>query len=189
MPTRPHGSAASQPQQDAIAALTADHRKVKGLFKQFEQAKEQGGRQGATRKSDLVAQICNELKIHAEIEEEIFYPAVRKQIDDNDLMDEALVEHMGAKDLIAQLESMDPNDDLYDAKVTVLSEQIAHHVKEEEEKMFPQATKAKVDTARLGVQMEKRRSELKEELGVSDPDETEDDEGEAKVVSPKKRRA
>jgi len=117
-----------------------------------------------------------------------FYPAVRKQIDDNDLMDEALVEHTGAKDLIAQLEGMDPNDDLYDAKVTVLSEQIAHHVKEEEEKMFPQATKAKVDTARLGVQMEKRRSELKEELGVSDPDETEDDEDEAKA-SPKKRRA
>jgi len=103
-------------------------------------------------------------------------------------MDEALVEHTGAKDLIAQLESMDPNDDLYDAKVTVLSEQIAHHVKEEEEKMFPQATKAKVDTTRLGVQMEKRRSELKKELGVSDPDET-DDEGEAKEVSRKKRRA
>jgi hemerythrin superfamily protein len=188
MPTRPHGSAALQAQQDAIAALTADHRKVKGLFKQFEQAK-QGGRPGATRKNDLVAQICDELKIHAEIEEEIFYPAVRKQIDDNDLMDEALVEHTAAKDLIAQLESMDPNDDLYDAKVTVLSEQIAHHVKEEEEKMFPQATKAKVDTARLGVQMEKRRSELKKELGISDPHETEDDEGEPKEVSPKKRRA
>jgi len=72
MPTRPHRPAASHTQQNAIAALTADHRKVKGPFKQFEQAKEEGGRQGATRKNDLVAQICNELKIHAEIEEEIF---------------------------------------------------------------------------------------------------------------------
>jgi hemerythrin-like domain-containing protein len=189
MATRPQGSDAPQTHQDAITALTTDHRKVKGLFKQFEQTKEEGGRDGATRKNELVAQICNELKIHAEIEEEIFYPAVRKQIDDTDLMDEALVEHAGAKDLIAQLEGMDPNDDLYDAKVTVLGEQIAHHVKEEETEMFPQAKKAKVDTARLGAQMEKRRSELKKELGMSDADESEDDEGEAEEVSSKKRRA
>jgi hemerythrin superfamily protein len=189
MATRPHGSGASKTQQDAVAALTADHRKVKGLFKQFEEAKKEGGRQGGTRKNDLVTQICNELKIHAEIEEEIFYPAVRKQIDDPELMDEALVEHAGAKDLIAQLEGMDPDDDLYDAKVTVLGEQIAHHVKEEEGEMFPQAKKGKVDTARLGVQMEKRRSELKKEMGMSDSDTTEDDEGDDEEVSPRKRRA
>jgi hemerythrin superfamily protein len=189
MATRLQGSEPPQTHQDAIAALTADHRKVKGLFKEFEQAKEEGGRQSATHKSELVAQICNELKIHAEIEEEIFYPAVRKQIDDTDLMDEALVEHAGAKDLIAQLEGMDPDDDLYDAKVTVLGEQVAHHVKEEEAEMFPQAKKAKVDTARLGAQMEKRRSELKAKLGMSDADDGESAEGEAEEVSSKKRRA
>jgi hemerythrin-like domain-containing protein len=183
--------------RDAIAALTADHRRVKSLFKEFEKAKETGHRKEQSQKAALVEQICTELKIHAEIEEEIFYPAVRKQIDDSDLMDEALVEHAGAKDLIAQLEAMDPAEDLYDAKVTVLGEQIDHHVKEEEGEMFPRATKAKVDTARLGAQMEKRRAELKAELGVADDDKREDDgesderneEEDNAESSSKKRRA
>jgi hypothetical protein len=174
--------------QDAIAALTADHRKVKALFKEFERAKASGARADSKKKHALVAQICNELKVHAEIEEEIFYPAVRKRIDDSDLMDEALVEHAGAKDLIAQLEGMDVDDELYDAKVTVLGEQIDHHVKEEESEMFVKAKKAKVDTERLGVQMEKRRAELKQELGVSDADESREDESEG-VSTPKRRRA
>jgi hemerythrin-like domain-containing protein len=183
--------------RDAIAVLTADHRKVKALFKEFEKAKAASHRKEQSQKAALVEQICTELKIHAEIEEEIFYPAVRKQIDDSDLMDEALVEHTGAKDLIAQLETMDPAEDLYDAKVTVLGEQIDHHVKEEEGEMFPRAKKAKVDTARLGAQMEKRRAELKAELGVADDDKREDDgesderneEEDNAESSPKKRRA
>ena len=183
--------------RDAIAALTADHRKVKALFKEFEKAKEAGHRMEQSQKAALVEQICTDLKIHAQIEEEIFYPAVRKQIDDSDLMDEALVEHAGAKDLIAQLEAMDPAEDFYDAKVTVLGEQIDHHVKEEEGEMFPRAKKAKVDTARLGAQMEKRRAELKAELGVADDDNREDDgesderneEQDNTESSPKKRRA
>jgi hemerythrin superfamily protein len=183
--------------RDAIAALTADHRKVKALFKEFEKAKDAGHRMEQSQKAALVEQICTELKIHAQIEEEIFYPAVRKQIDDSDLMDEALVEHAGAKDLIAQLEAMDPAEDFYDAKVTVLGEQIDHHVKEEEGEMFPRAKKAKVDTARLGAQMEKRRAELKAELGVADDDNREDDgesderneEQDNTESSPKKRRA
>ena len=181
--------------RDAIATLTADHRRVKALFKEFEKAKEAGHRKEQSQKAALVEQICTELKIHAEIEEEIFYPAVRKQIDDSDLMDEALVEHAGAKDLIAQLEAMDPAEDLYDARVTVLGEQIDHHVKEEEGEMFPRAKKAKVDTARLGAQMEKRRAELKAELGVGDNreddgerDERNEEEDNAES-SPKKRRA
>jgi hemerythrin superfamily protein len=157
------------PEQDAIAMLTADHKKVKTLFGQFDKLKEKGSDE---EKSELVATICNELKVHTSIEEEIVYPAVRKAIEDSDLMDEALVEHAGAKDLIAQLEDMDTDDDLYDAKVTVLGEQIDHHVKEEEDEMFPKAKKAKVDTAALGATMLKRKTELKEQMGIAEEDES-----------------
>jgi len=143
---------------DAIALLTADHAKVKKLFKAFADLKEDDG--SSDDKSALVAQICEELKVHAEIEEEIFYPAVRKAIEDDDLMDEALVEHSGAKDLIALLEDMSPEEDLYDARVTVLGEQIQHHVKEEEGDMFPKAKRAKVDTEALGARMAARKAEL-----------------------------
>jgi hemerythrin superfamily protein len=146
--------------EDAITLLTSDHAKVKKLFKEFEDLKDDDG--SDKDKSALVTQICNELKVHAEIEEEIFYPAVRKAIDDGDLMDEALVEHAGAKELIAQLEGMSPDDELYDAKVTVLGEQIQHHVKEEEGDMFPKARKAKVDGEALGLQMAQRKAELME---------------------------
>lgn len=154
--------AKATPNEDAITLLTTDHAKVKKLFKEFESLKDDDGTD--TDKSALVAQICNELKVHAEIEEEIFYPAVRKAIQDGDLMDEALVEHTGAKELIAQLEDMSPGDALYDAKVTVLGEQIQHHVKEEEGEMFPKAKKAKIDSEALGVQMARRKAELMEEL-------------------------
>ncbi|HEY2780610.1 MAG TPA: hemerythrin domain-containing protein [Steroidobacteraceae bacterium] len=152
-------------EQDAIALLTADHKKVKGLFSQFSKLKEAGS---GGEKSDLVTNICNELKIHTAIEEEIFYPAVRQAIKDSDLMDEALVEHAGAKDLVAQLEGMDIKDDLYDAKVTVLGEQINHHVKEEEGEMFPKARKAKLDTAILGAKMLKRKVELMDQMGIAE---------------------
>jgi hemerythrin superfamily protein len=153
------------PEQDAIAMLTADHKKVKGLFSQFDKLKEDGSDED---KAGLVSTICNELKIHTAIEEEIFYPAVRKAIDDADLMDEALVEHAGAKDLIAQLEGMDTDDELYDAKVTVLGEQINHHVEEEEGQMFPKAKKAKIDTDALGAKMLKRKTELMGQMGISE---------------------
>ena len=162
---------ASAESNDAIATLIADHKKVKELFTQFEKLKNEEG--ADDEKGSLVAQICEELTIHATIEEEIFYPAVRAQIEDEGLVDEALVEHAGAKDLIAQLEDMSPDDELYDAKVTVLGEQIDHHVKEEEGEMFPKAKKAKVDTEKLGAQMEKRRTELKGQLV-----ELEDEDGE-----------
>jgi hemerythrin superfamily protein len=153
--------------QDAIALLTADHKKVKQLFSKFDRLKDSGS---DAEKSDVVARICNELKVHTGIEEEIFYPAVRKAIEDSDLMDEALVEHAGAKELIAQLEDMDSEDDLYNAKVTVLGEQIDHHVKQEEGNMFSKAKKAKVDTAALGVKMLKRKTDLLHEMGISEDD-------------------
>ncbi len=156
MPTTPSKGDHSQ-QHDAIALLMADHKKVKKLFADFDKLKDEGG---DDEKAALVEQICNELKIHTTLEEEIFYPAVRKAIEDSDLMDEALVEHAGAKELIAQLEDASPEDDLYSAKVTVLGEQIDHHVKEEEGEMFPKASKAKVDTAALGAAMMKRKATL-----------------------------
>lgn len=165
MPTNTkRSSGSSQAAQDAIAMLTADHKKVKKLFADFDKLKEKGG---DGDKSAIVHQICDELKIHTELEEDIFYPAVRKAIDDSDLMDEALVEHAGAKDLIAQLEDASPDDDLYDAKVAVLGEQINHHVKEEEGQMFPKAKKAKVDTEALGATMLKRKIALMGQMGIS----------------------
>jgi hemerythrin superfamily protein len=160
--------------QDAIAMLTADHKKVKQLFAQFAKLKEKGGKD---EKATIVEQICNELKVHTIIEEQIFYPAVRKAIDEGDLMDEALVEHAAAKELITQLEDADSSDDLYDAKVTVLGEQIDHHVKEEEGEMFPKAKEAKVDTEALGVTMLKRKASLMSELAMSAD---EDGKGEAR---------
>jgi hemerythrin superfamily protein len=158
--------------QDAIAMLMADHKKVKKLFSDFNKLKEEGSDED---KSAIVYQICNELKIHTELEEEIFYPAVRKAIDDSDLMDEALVEHAGAKDLIAQLEDASPDDDLYDAKVSVLGEQIDHHVKEEEGEMFPKAKKAKVDTDALGATMLKRKIALMVKMGMNAENDDSDD--------------
>jgi hemerythrin superfamily protein len=163
---------ASGAQQDAIAMLMADHKTVKKLFSDFDKLKEKGSDED---KSAIVEQICNELKIHAELEEKIFYPAVRKAIDDPDLMDEALVEHAGAKDLIAQLEDASPDDDLYDAKVTVLGEQINHHVKEEEGKMFPEAKSAKVDTEALGAKMFGQKKALREKMGLNDDEDASDD--------------
>ena len=150
---------------DAIAMLIADHKKVKKLFSAFKKLSREGG---SDEKRDLVENICTELKIHTALEEEIFYPAVRQAIDDSELMDEALVEHAGAKELIAQLEKVDPEEELYDAKVIVLGEQIDHHVEEEESTMFPRAKKAKLDTAALGARMLERKKALQKTLGVAE---------------------
>lgn len=164
---KPHTSTTGAKHEDAIALLTADHKTVKGLFGEFAKLKDHKGAE--EKKSALVAQICSALKVHTEIEEDIFYPAVRKTIGDGDLMDEALVEHAGAKELIAQLEDMKPGDDLYDAKVTVLGEQIDHHVKEEEGDMFPKAKAAKVDVVALGSTMAKRKAELTAAANADSP--------------------
>jgi hypothetical protein len=150
--------ARSQAKNDAVKLLTDDHNKVKKLFKEFEKLAD--GDSGTKEKAAIVQQICMELAAHAKLEEEIFYPAVRESIDDEDLMDEADVEHAGAKSLIAQLETMQPGDDHYDAKVTVLGEYIDHHVKEEQEEMFPKAIKAKVDMAELGERILRRKEEF-----------------------------
>lgn len=142
--------------KDAIAMLEDDHAKVKSLFEQFEGLSD---RSKASKKK-VADQICMELSIHAEVEEQVFYPAVREPVKDDDLMDEAVVEHASAKELIAQIMEMDPGEDLYDAKVKVLSEQIEHHVKEEEEEMFPKVRKGKVDLVALGAEMEAFKAKL-----------------------------
>lgn len=142
--------------KDAIALLIHDHREVKAKFKEFADLSD---RSKASKKK-IADQICQALTLHTQIEEEIFYPAVRKATSDTDLMDEALVEHAAAKELIAQISSMDPGDDLYDAKLKVLSEQIDHHVHEEETDMFPKVKKTSLDLAGLGEQMAARKQEL-----------------------------
>ena len=141
-------------QKDAIALLKADHRKVEELFEKYESAR--------SRKAGIAKQICMELTIHTMIEEEIFYPACREAGVESDMMDEADVEHDGAKALIAEMENGSPDDDYYDAKVKVLSEEIKHHVKEEEQRggIFSQAREAEMDLAGLGEQMAARKEEL-----------------------------
>ncbi len=170
-------TASSAGPEDAIVSLVADHKRVKTLFEEFEKVRDEGDAED--QKAQLVAQICLELTMHTALEEEVFYPAVRAKIDDEDLMDEALVEHASAKELIEDLESMDPTDDLYDAKVTVLGEQIDHHVEEEESDMFPKARQAKVNTPELAREMEQRREELRAELGDDDEDDDVEDDDSA----------
>src|ERR1700761_1813017 len=141
---------------DAIALLKSDHRKVEGLFVQYEAAEDDAD------KKALASQICLELKIHTMIEEEIFYPALRGQIYD-DTLNEGYVEHDGAKVLVNDIAAGDPADEFYDAKVTVLSEQIKHHVHEEEMPdigMFAQARESGVDLVLLGADLKARKQEL-----------------------------
>lgn len=160
-------ASASSTQVDAIELLTEDHKKVKKLFKEFESL--QKNKASKDQKADLVKEICLELTIHAQIEEEIFYPSVRSAIKEQDLMDEAQVEHASAKDLIHQLETMTPEEDLYDAKVIVLAEYIEHHVKEEEKEMFPLVKKTKLDMQKMGEDMSARKEQLKADMGKSQP--------------------
>ncbi len=147
---------ASKKPTDAIMLLKEDHRKVEELFDMFEEAR------AASRRQTLAHEICTELKVHTMIEEEIFYPAFRGKIED-DTLDEAYVEHDGAKLLINDIEAGNAEDDFYGAKVHVLSEEIKHHVKEEEAPstgMFAQCRKTDVDLVALGERMWDRKREL-----------------------------
>jgi hemerythrin superfamily protein len=142
--------------KDAVALLKEDHRTVEDLFAQFEKASGEG------RKQKLATNICLELSVHAKIEEEIFYPACEGKVEE-DLLKEAYVEHDGAKLLIAEIMAGEPSDEFYDAKVTVLQEQIEHHVEEEEKRLeglFAQARKAGLDMDALGEQLAARKAEL-----------------------------
>ncbi len=143
---------------NALQLLAEDHRKVEQLFEKF------GSARGAAAQQKIVQQLCEELTIHTMIEEEIFYPALCGKIED-DLLNEAMVEHDGAKTLVLDLKSAAPDEAYYTAKVTVLQEQIEHHVREEEkqrESIFAQARKADVDLDRLGEQLMARKQELRQ---------------------------
>ena len=140
--------------QNAIALLRADHKKVSELFEQYEKAR------SPEKKGTIVAQICTELGVHAQIEEEIFYPAVKQALKDKELVPEALVEHGSLKSLIAQVEGVEPDGEMFDAKIKVMSEFVKHHVKEEQEEMFPKAQKTALDMDELGIQLAQRKEQL-----------------------------
>lgn len=139
---------------DAIKLLKGDHKEVKTLFKQYADLDDDD------EKQSLADKICLALTVHAQIEEEIYYPAAREAIDDDDLLDEAEVEHASAKQLIAEIQAMKAGDRLFDAKVTVLGEYIDHHVEEEEKEMFPESRDSDLDLKALGAQLAARKSEL-----------------------------
>jgi hemerythrin superfamily protein len=158
MATAKKVAAKSAGTQDAVELLISDHREVKTLFDKYEKLAETEAE--ASDRQALAEAICDMLTVHATIEEEIFYPAARKATQDDDLLDEAQVEHASAKDLIAQIKDMDPGDELYDAKVKVLGEQIDHHVEEEEGELFPEAKKSDMDLRELGARMVARKNQL-----------------------------
>lgn len=147
--------------EDAVSILMDDHAKVKKLFKQFEKQCKADDDAGKMQTANM---ICMELIVHAMAEEEIFYPATRQAINDEDLLNEAEVEHYSAKELIAQIQFAEDTGPMWDAKVIVLGEYIDHHVTEEEEEMFPKMRKTKVDLEELGEQLMMRKEELMAEL-------------------------
>ena len=150
-PTATHTAATAK---DAIALLKADHEAVSQLFAEFESTR------SVANKKALVAEICTALSVHAQIEEEIFYPAFKAALKDKRLVPEANVEHAGVKSLIAQLEGVEPDGEMYDAKVKVLSEYVKHHVKEEQAEMFVKAKASSLDLVELGARMAARKQEL-----------------------------
>lgn len=155
----------SRGEKDACDLLDADHRAVKKMFKEYDELAGSKARSAAQKKMDLARQICHELTVHAQIEEEIFYPALREAIKDTDLLAEAEVEHQSAKDLIAQIESMSDADEMFDAKVKVLGEYIDHHVKEERNEIFPKARAARrLDLVVMRDELEARKEALMGEM-------------------------
>lgn len=153
-PKTTHAAKAPATAKDAIALLKADHEAVSQLFAEYEKTR------SASNKKALVAEICMALSVHAQIEEEVFYPAVKAALKDKVMVPEAKVEHAGMKDLIAQLEGAEPDGEAYDAKVKVLSEYVKHHVKEEQNEMFPPAKASSLSMVELGDQMAKRKAQL-----------------------------
>jgi iron-sulfur cluster repair protein YtfE (RIC family) len=140
--------------QDATALLSEDHKLVSGLFESYEKALTK------SMKKKLVSQICMELSVHTQVEEEIFYPAVKQALKDRELVPEATVEHETLKALIAQVEGVEPDGEMFDARIKVLCEYVEHHVKEEQEEMFPKAKATQLDMKELGGQIAARKQEL-----------------------------
>jgi len=146
----------------ALEMLTSDHRKVEDLFEKFEKLKE---KEDASRVA-IAQQVCGELTIHMQIEEDLLYPWLRENMDDTEMVAEAYVEHNSAKQLITEIMRVGEPDEAYDAKVKVLSEYIKHHVKEEEEEIFPDVASEEEELDELGQEMYARKAELMAEMGL-----------------------
>lgn len=155
-------------QKDACDLLDADHKAVKKMFEDYKTLSE-GRSRSSSKKRELADQICMELTVHAQLEEEIFYPAARGAIKDNPLLNEAMVEHASAKDLIAQIREMDESDEMFDAKVLVLGEYIEHHVKEERNEIFPKVRKSRLDLVGMRDELQSRKEELMAEAEEAEP--------------------
>ncbi|HUZ14169.1 MAG TPA: hemerythrin domain-containing protein [Caulobacteraceae bacterium] len=154
--TEPESARRAARSEDATKLLTSDHREVEKMFADYRKAS------GNARKQEIAAKICLALTVHARIEEEIFYPAAEESLAQKDekLVEEAIVEHAAAKELIGEIEAMSPGEELYDAKIQVLCEQIEHHVDEEENQLFPKVRKTDADLAGLGARLAARKQEL-----------------------------
>lgn len=150
----PSNAQAPSKTPDATAMLKADHQLVSKLFEEYESAR------SASSKTKIVAKICAELSVHAQVEEEIFYPAFKQALKDTVLVPEATVEHATLKDLISQVEGVEPVGEMFDAKIKVLCEYVEHHVKEEQGEMFPKAKASNLDLVALGAQMASRKAEI-----------------------------
>ena len=144
---------------NAFELLEQDHREVEEWFDQYDELKEDDNRKGK-----LAEKICLALKVHAQIEEEIFYPQAREATNDNDLIDEAVVEHATVKNLISEIEAMEVGEELYDAKMRVLGEMVKHHIKEEEEEFFPKLEAGQMDLDAVGREIAERKEELMSEI-------------------------
>jgi hemerythrin-like domain-containing protein len=165
MATKKSGAKGKKSFRDALALLKADHETVSELLDKYEKGKE---RMEDEKKSELAHKICEELKVHAQIEEEIFYPALREASEEaEDALAEASVEHASIKSLVEQVESDSPESEEFDAKVKVIGEYVKHHVKEEQNELFPMAREADLDLKELGEQLAARKAELKGEAGES----------------------
>jgi hemerythrin-like domain-containing protein len=140
--------------KEATSFLRADHKLVSDLFAEYEKSRSN------VRKKQIVNMICKELTVHAQIEEEIFYPAVKAALKDKELIPEATVEHATLKDLIAQVKDVEPDGEAFDAKIKVLSEYVKHHVKEEQNEIFPKAKESSLDLLEIGAQLAERKAEL-----------------------------
>jgi len=165
-------SSSKSSRSDAYSILKEDHQKVQKLFEEFQKLHDQDGDSEELRA--IAEEICTELTIHAQVEEELFYPALRERIEEQDLLDEAKVEHESARMLIEMIENEDGDEELFAARVVVLGEYVNHHIEEEQKQIFPAAKKAKLDADALGEAIRTRKEELQAEMGMTGDEETED---------------